>query len=86
MAEEPETTDTMVAALLREREGYAARGMKDRVAQVDEQLKHRGYKPRGSRQSKPAANSTPPADGKKAEDEQRAQPPQGRTQQTPDRT
>ncbi|MFD9569988.1 hypothetical protein ACFWBI_09100 [Streptomyces sp. NPDC059982] len=33
----------MVAALLREREGYRRRGETDRVAQVDEQLEHYGY-------------------------------------------
>nr|SBP00103.1 hypothetical protein BN4615_P9619 [Nonomuraea gerenzanensis] len=34
----------MIAALLREREGYVQRGLDDRVAQVDEQLSLRGYK------------------------------------------
>lgn len=33
----------MIAALLREREGYARRGLTERVAQVDEQLEHYGY-------------------------------------------
>ena len=37
------TDDTMIAALLREREGLAQRGLSDRVAQVDEQLAVRGY-------------------------------------------
>ncbi|MET8172844.1 hypothetical protein [Streptomyces clavifer] len=37
------TEDPMVAALLRERAGYATRGMNDRVAQVDEQLALRGH-------------------------------------------
>ncbi|MFI9552642.1 hypothetical protein [Nonomuraea endophytica] len=37
--------DPMIAALLREREGYVVRGMEDRVAQVDEQLKLRGHEP-----------------------------------------
>lgn len=36
--------DTMVAALLREREGLVVRGLKDRIGQVDAQLKLRGYK------------------------------------------
>lgn len=40
---DPKTTDTMIAALLREREGYVAQGKDDRVAQVDEQLKLRGH-------------------------------------------
>jgi hypothetical protein len=37
------TEDTMIAGLLREREGYVQRGLADRVAQVDEQLALRGY-------------------------------------------
>lgn len=40
--------DPMVAALLRERLGYERDGKTDRVAQVDEQLKARGYTSRGS--------------------------------------
>lgn len=35
--------DPMIAALLRERAGYVTRGLDDRVAQVDEQLKLRGH-------------------------------------------
>jgi hypothetical protein len=35
----------MVAALLREREGYERRGETDRVRQVDDQLAHYGYEP-----------------------------------------
>jgi hypothetical protein len=42
---EPVSRDTMVAALLREREGYARRGLKERVAEVDEQLRLRGHTP-----------------------------------------
>lgn len=42
---EPATTDTMVAALLRERATLTQRGLDDRVSQVDEQLKLRGYNP-----------------------------------------
>ncbi|MER5882714.1 hypothetical protein ABT160_02680 [Streptomyces sp. NPDC001941] len=38
-----QTDDPMVAALLRERAGYVARGLDDRVAAVDEQLALRGY-------------------------------------------
>lgn len=34
--------DNMVAALLRERAAYAARGDQDRVEQVNEQLRHYG--------------------------------------------
>ncbi|WP_411132707.1 hypothetical protein [Streptomyces sp. 030-HV] len=39
------TEDAMVAALLREREGYVRLGQDDRVALVDEQLRLRGYTP-----------------------------------------
>lgn len=37
------TNDPMIAALLRERAGYLERGLEERVAAVDEQLKVRGY-------------------------------------------
>lgn len=37
------SNDNMIAALLRERDGYVSRGLKDRVGQVDEQLEHLGY-------------------------------------------
>lgn len=58
---EPQTEDPMVAALLREREGYVVRGMDDRVAQVDEQLRLRGHKPPADDKSGgPASRSTPP--------------------------
>jgi hypothetical protein len=69
MAEESQTEDTMIAALLREREGYVSRGLDDRVAQVDEQLAYRGYtapksdddKPTAPAAAKaPASRSTPP--------------------------
>lgn len=61
MTDEPQTEDPMVAALLREREGYVQRGMNDRVAQVDEQLKLRGHKPPADEKaSVPASPSTPP--------------------------
>lgn len=43
--EESATQDPFVAALLREREGYVARGLDDRVSQVDAQLKLRDYNP-----------------------------------------
>jgi hypothetical protein len=58
------TEDPMVAALLREREGLVQRGLTDRVAQVDEQLKQRG--------------AEPPADGKPARPASRSTPPKGR--------
>jgi hypothetical protein len=43
--DEQPVPDTMVEALLHEREGYVQRGLDDRVAQVDEQLKLRGAEP-----------------------------------------
>lgn len=46
---EPVTDDAMVAALLREREGYVRRRLTERVAEVDEQIKRHG--------------GTPPTDG-----------------------
>jgi hypothetical protein len=49
--QEPATEDTMTAALLREREALVVRGLDDRVAQVDAQLKLRGYKPGGAQQA-----------------------------------
>lgn len=58
------TDDPMVAALLREREGLVQRGLADRVAQVDEQLRLRG--------------TEPPADGPAGEPVSRATPPKGR--------
>lgn len=38
--------ERMIAALLREREGLAAAGKHDRIAQVDEQLQHYGHDPK----------------------------------------
>lgn len=70
MSEESQTEDPMVAALLREREGYAGRGMDDRVAQVDEQLALRGHKP--------------PAKG--SQTSTRSTPPRGRQQRSPEKT
>ncbi|MFE2300836.1 hypothetical protein ACFXAW_21935 [Streptomyces sp. NPDC059445] len=64
MTDAPQTDDPMVAALLREREGYVGRGMDDRVAQVDEQLRLRGV--------------TPPADGGTSTAPSRSTPPKGR--------
>jgi hypothetical protein len=40
---ESKTSDPMVAALLRERESYVRRGLKNRVQAVDEQLALRGF-------------------------------------------
>jgi len=58
----PASDDSMVAALLREREGYARAGKKDRVAEVDKQLGLRGYKSADddARKSPPEGRSTRP--------------------------
>ncbi|MEE1763695.1 hypothetical protein [Streptomyces sp. SP18BB07] len=60
MTDESQTEDPMVAALLREREGYVQRGMDDRVAQVDEQLKLRGHQAPAAVKSEESSRSTPP--------------------------
>lgn len=55
--------DAMIAALLREREGYVRLGRADRVAQVDEQLRLRGVEPPAddkTEPTKPSSRSTPP--------------------------
>lgn len=66
----PTRKDKHVAALLREREGYVARDLKDRIEQVDKQLAAFGHKvedsvrrraPRGRSGSAP--KSTTSADG-----------------------
>lgn len=63
-----DTDDPMIAGLLRERAGYAQRGLADRVAQVDEQLALRGHKP-------PDERETPAGD---AQAQARSTPPKGR--------
>lgn len=91
MSDTPQTEDTMVAALLRERAGYVDRkGMEDRVEAVDEQLRLRGYAPDGERiqSAEPPAGGTPDGgtpDGKTSEPPltpavpaQRTTPPKGR--------
>jgi hypothetical protein len=40
----PERNENMIAGLLTERAGYEARDLPDRVALVDEQLEHYGYR------------------------------------------
>lgn len=61
MTDTPQTEDPMAAALLREREGYVGRGMDDRVAQVDEQLRLRGVEPPAAEKpGAPASRATPP--------------------------
>ncbi|MFJ4692842.1 hypothetical protein [Streptomyces sp. NPDC088766] len=57
------TEDTMIAALRREREGYAALGLDDRVAEVDEQLRLRGVQPPAAGSdvaAGPSTRTTPP--------------------------
>jgi hypothetical protein len=61
---EPISDDRMVAALLREREGYVRRGLTERVAAVDEQIKRRG--------------GTPPKDGPPPKQETTDTKPRGR--------
>lgn len=66
--------DTMVAALLREREGYAQLGLDDRVAEVDEQLRLRGVKPPAGEKTEPTnppARSTAPK-GRRARSTEKA--------------
>lgn len=58
--------DSMIAALLREREWYVRDGKKDRVAAVDAELKRRGHgKPaepreRAPRESRQSTADAPP--------------------------
>lgn len=55
--------ENMISALLRERAGYARRGLEDRVAAVDEQLRLRGAEPPAEQPAAPAtpvSRSTPP--------------------------
>jgi hypothetical protein len=61
--------ENMIAALKRERAGYAARGMTDRVAQVDEQLAYYGAGPglaevpQGRTGTDPSQQTAAPATG-----------------------
>lgn len=57
MGDQPMTTDSTIAALLREREGYVRTGKSDRVAQVDEQLALRGYE--GTVEERPEPDKVP---------------------------
>lgn len=54
------SNNSMIAALLRERDGYVRRGLDDRVAQVDEQLQHHGYKPEPDEDDGPQGRTAPP--------------------------
>lgn len=58
----PEERETqLLAALAEERRGYVARGLTERVAQVDEQIKAHGGKPPAAKASAPAAPDAPKA-------------------------
>jgi hypothetical protein len=77
MSETPQTEDPMVAALLRERAGYAGRkGKEDRVVAVDEQLRLRGFSPDGE----PLAE-----DGAASAATQTSTPPKGRQARATDK-
>jgi hypothetical protein len=78
------TEDTMIAALLRERAGLVQRGLTERVAQVDEQLAHRGYTPEDGESEQGAAKT--PAPAKKTEAAAKAAPPRGRQARSPETT
>jgi hypothetical protein len=88
MTDAPQTEDPMVAALLREREGYVQRGMDDRVAQVDEQLRLRGAQPpaapdtgTGTGTDTSTTQDAPKTSEERAaaaEQETRTEPPKGR--------
>ena len=49
----------MIAALKRERAGYLARGLTDRVRQVDEQLAHYGVTVEGSTETPAEVDAGP---------------------------
>jgi hypothetical protein len=52
--------DALIAALLREREGYIRAGKEDRARQVDEQLRLQGYKsPEEETRKSPPQGRTP---------------------------
>jgi hypothetical protein len=70
------TEDTMIAALLREREGMVQLGREDRVALIDEQLTLRGYVP----------ESEPKAPAKKAAAKKTAAAPNARQAPAPETT
>ena len=71
---------TMIAALLREREGYVRRDLKDRVRQVDEQLEHYGYQPEPDETSEPRGRTaTPQQTAAAAGGDDTAKPPAKKT-------
>jgi hypothetical protein len=62
------TEDPMVAALLREREGYVAFGKKDRVKAVDEELKRRGWEDPEAKKQPPRERAGRESQQSKADD------------------
>lgn len=61
MSDTPKTEDSMIAALLRERDGYQRRGLDDRVALVNEQLVLRGYQVQAAEpEADPEPETAPP--------------------------
>lgn len=54
--------ENMIAALLRERDVYQRQGKKDRVEQVDDQLRHLGYSPDSEDQGDSEPQGRTPAD------------------------
>jgi hypothetical protein len=72
MTDAPQTEDPMVAALLREREGYVGRGMDDRVAQVDEQLRLRGVEPPAAPKADASVSRSTPPKGRRARGTEKA--------------
>lgn len=57
-----------VESLLREREGYVRRGLKDRVAQVDAELARHGFAVEETADAGPAENTSRRGRKAKAED------------------
>lgn len=58
-----ETKDPMIAALLREREGYVKFGKADRVKAVDKELKRRGHEELKAEPKKAAAKKATTREG-----------------------
>lgn len=57
-AADPQSDDGMIAALLREREGYRSQGKDDRVDQVTAELERRGHTDKPSKEKAPANPKT----------------------------
>lgn len=74
-----QSEDTMIAALLRERKGYVLRGLDDRVAQVDEQLKLRGHEVTNAKESETKGADGDPSGDKGADDASQTPPKNTKT-------